>query len=351
MGTHLRGAAIGLCGLLLAPGAATGVSDADQALPALPEPTGRTVPARFAVAGPLSPSDRQIVMITPDRSCGVQARDDQPWSATHVAESDTDVVVRIDVTALAYGAKCTSDQQIRVPIDLQAPLGERTIHDAGSDPVRSPLINRIDGIDTGFQYSCGGGPSSIVDLLGPGIDISDRGVFSSMSDARAITDTGDTISFLRPLRKNGRTDWESWYLTRGGAWQRDGNGTCLPLVVLSPGLHGATWSLRGPMPGPRSRRLRIDVQGWPCHGSPPFGQITRPIFQVRDESIVIIMGTFFVPNQLPDGLSARSHGQFEFIDCNGYGAVPMTIRLPGRLGNRKLYDGGVFPPQRRDRRR
>jgi hypothetical protein len=38
-------------------------------------------------------------------------------------------------------------------------------------------------------------------------------------------------------------------------------------------------------------------------------------------------------------------------DCNGYGPVPMTIKLPVALGQRTLYDGGVYPPRVRGKKR
>lgn len=313
-----------------------------------PSPAVGTTSARFAVAGPVRPDTRNLTLITAARSCGDRF-DDRPWDGVAVVESPSSIGIRVDVRVMDDGSTCRTEHQVRIPVELETPLGERTIHDLASDPPGPAPVNVVDPIDTGFRYTCDGTSISIVDLLGPGMEPRTDRPQPRLDGVRLVSDLGDSLTFLGPLSEKGSA--AEWWLYDGRLWSHREGGACLPRVVLSPGIHAATWSLRGPRPGPKTRRLRVNVQGQVCHGSPPVGQVARPIIQVRRDSIVIIMGTFFENQRTDSPYAARVGDGYDFIDCNGYGPVPMTIRLPMALGQRTLYDGSMYPPQVRGKRR
>lgn len=300
----------------------------DGAPPGLPDPAPGTVPIRFSVAGPVRAGDRELVLLAVQRSCGVD-EDDPGTAVAQVAETDTDIWARVDVAVGPHGRPCESERLVRIPVALTGPLADRTIRDALTD--EPAFVNPFDPIDTGLRYTCFGYPGySVADMLGPGFDVSGRGL-SPPPGARAVADSGDVVSFLGPFRRGGRARFETRVFT-GASWSlRSGQSACLPRVALVPGLEGATWSLRGRRPSPRSRRLAVWVQERGCaSGRPPVGRIARPIVQFRPDSIVVIIATEPL-------LGAQ--------DCPGAPPAPYTVRLPVRLGDRRLYDGGVFPPR------
>lgn len=236
--TARRALLAALLASIVASGSSLGQGAAEEPRPALPQSADGTAAACFALAGPVSPEDTELTLITAERSCGAVFPDDEQWVDAHVAESDSEIAIRIDVALMGDGTRCRSDRQIRVPMQLEAPLGERTIRDGGAEGGEPPIVNRVDGLDTGFPYSCGANPVRVVDLLGPGIHISRPG-WPRMAGGRAIADRGDEIELLGPYRRNGSAEWQ----LRGfhdGVWTRWAHGTCSPHVVLSPGLAGAT---------------------------------------------------------------------------------------------------------------
>jgi hypothetical protein len=331
--------------------ASTAVAQTEPPIPVPPEPSKPaegTVSARFAVAGPVRPDARHLTLISATRNCGYRF-DDPSWDAVAVAETPTTVGIRVDVRVMDDGSICRTEHQVRIPVELEAPLGERSIHDFGLDSPGLVPVNGVDPIDTGFRYDCDGTSVSIVDLVGPGLEPRPDRPRPRQDGVRLVADLDDSLMFLGPLSTKGAAT--EWWLYDGRLWSHWEGGACLPRVVLSPGIHAATWSLRGPRPGPTSRRLRVNVQGRECHGTPPVGQIARPIIQVRRDSIVIIMGTFFENQRTDSPYAARVGDGYDFIDCNGYGPVPMTIKLPVALGQRTLYDGGVYPPRVRGKKR
>jgi hypothetical protein len=317
--------------------------------PTLTVPAEGTVPIRFSVVGPLSPRDTRLELLTGQRSCGV-GRDDPPYHAAHVAETNESVTFRVDVRVGPAGEPCASSNLIRVPVGLAQPLGERTLLDTASG--EPPFVNPFDPIDTGFRYTCGGGfSSSIIDLVGPGLDVAGHGPPSRIAGARAVVDTGDVIEWIGPFER-GRADWESWWF-HDDRWEPNGTGSCSPLAVLPPGLDAAPWYLRGQRPTSSSRRIRVWVSEQACaSGRPPVGRIARPLVQVRPGAIVIIMATEPLGAHRDwSRMSGGRRGAYEFIDCQGAPAAPYVVRLPVRLGDRALYDGGVFPPREHPGRR
>jgi hypothetical protein len=175
-------------------------------------------------------------------------------------------------------------------------------------------------------------------------------VRSTIEDARAIENQGDYITFVSPLDDEGGIREEGWRLN-ARYWERAGWGSCLPMAVRTPGIDAATWRPRGRRPGPGARSIKTWVDEWTSASrQSPIGRITRPIIQVRKDSIVIIIGTQPVSAFPGQRSRSRSSDGFAFIDCPGAPSAPYTIKLPVKLGKRTLYDGGVYPPQEYPRR-
>jgi hypothetical protein len=327
------------------------VGQAGARRPTLPAPADGTVPIRFSVAGPVRDRATSLELITAERSCGAE-RHESHVSAVHLVETVDDVWIRLDAAAGPDGRPCPSRSVERVAVDLAEPLrirgaaDGRTIRDMARPDGELPIVNEVDGLDTGFPYSCGGSGAPIVDFLGPGRETDELGFVPMIERPRVIVDEGDYVELIGPLRRSRRTEMEGWSFHEG-RWEQVGWGGCEPIVVLSPGLDGATWTLRE-RPSPSSRRIRVWVSERACaSGQPPVGRLIRPIIQVRRGSILIIMGTVPLGTW---GSRAFSDG-YAFIDCQGAPAAPATVTLPIRLGDRVLLDGGVFPPEPRRWRR
>lgn len=115
-------------------------------------------------------------------------------------------------------------------------------------------------------------------------------------------------------------------------WKLAGSGTCTPTTVLH-GLAAVPWTIAAGQPGPRpsTRRIRIDLGPGPC--SSGMGQNARarkPIFRQLGKGLLMTI----LLEPLPPGA----------YTCQGVIEPPLTVTLPGRLGARKLFDGGTFPP-------
>jgi hypothetical protein len=79
------------------------------------------------------------------------------------------------------------------------------------------------------------------------------------------------------------------------------------------------------------RRIWVDLGPGPC--SSGMGQNARarkPVFRQLGRRLLVTI----LLEPLPPG----------FHTCEGIVEPPLRVRLPGRLGSRKLFDGGTFPP-------
>jgi hypothetical protein len=119
----------------------------------------------------------------------------------------------------------------------------------------------------------------------------------------------------------------------GEGWEWSGSGTCSPSTTVH-GLGAVTWSLSaGQRLGPQTRRLRVHLGPGPCSsGMSQNKRARKPIFRQLGRRLVMII----LLEPLPPG----------FYTCQGVSEPPLTVRLPSRLGSRKLFDGGSFPPRR-----
>ena len=116
-----------------------------------------------------------------------------------------------------------------------------------------------------------------------------------------------------------------------GIWKLAGNGTCTLTSALQ-GLWIVDWGLTTEQPAlnENTKRLRISISGGPCNSGMPFHP-RKPVF--RQLGMRLLMTLSIVPP------SPGVH------TCQGSLQPPLTVELPGRLGQRKLFDGATYPPR------
>lgn len=119
----------------------------------------------------------------------------------------------------------------------------------------------------------------------------------------------------------------------GGAWRWAGySGGCRP-SALRHGQSAITWALAPEQRlTPRTRTIKVNLGPGECaSGRSQNKRLERPEF--REENGALLMALWIHP--VPPGN----------YTCIGILEPPVTIRLPVPLGERRLLDGGVFPPQ------
>lgn len=317
---------------------------------ALDPPRARHAAARFAVVGPLDVGASRLMLVTDMRGCGRFA-DEPADTAMSVVESVDTVVIRLDVVSDPAGEPCRADLLRRVAVDLEGPLGSRALMDAATGS--SPSVLPFDPIDTGLRYRCPGGVGntfSVADMIFNDLEREPSWPAPVIAGARAIAARGDAVVYAGTWTDFGFAIDAHWF--DGDRWERSASGACRPRAVMAPGLEPAPWRPRGGSPGPRSRRIRVWVDELACaSGQPPTGRITRPLVQFHDGAVVVILATEPIGGPWPWGhRSAASDGPFAFVDCQGAPAARFTVRLRSRLGDRELYDGRVYPPQKKRRK-
>jgi hypothetical protein len=118
-----------------------------------------------------------------------------------------------------------------------------------------------------------------------------------------------------------------------GTWKFAGSGPCT-LTTVIPGARTVSWSLAAAQPGlrPDTRRIRVDLGPGNCaSGASQNARARRPIFSQRGRTLLMILSLEF--------------GAPGPQTCKGVIEPPLSVSLPGRLGTRRLFDGGSFPPQ------
>jgi len=125
-----------------------------------------------------------------------------------------------------------------------------------------------------------------------------------------------------------------WVLLQrnGDGWKLAGNGNCTPTTVLHE-LFAVSWTLTADQPplGKNTKRIRVDLGPGPCaSGMSQNARARKPAFRQLGRRLV--MTILLTP--LPPG----------FYTCQGIIDPPLSVKLPGRLGERRLFDGGTFPP-------
>ena len=315
----------------------------------LPDLADDTVPVPFSVAGPVSPDDTELTLLAVKRSCGGEFDfDDAALAMAQAVETDDSVWLRVEVGAGPDGLPCDNASLVRVPVTLEGPIGNRSVRDVG-DPERLPPVNTFDVVDTGIRYYCGLGSCSVADLLGPGLDVSRHGPTPPITNARAVYDSGDYVTWFGDYDQAKRRFACASAQLRNGEWRMYGQRCRPPRAAMYPGIDAATWRLRGKRPNPKDRFIRIWVREVVCNGSPIRPRLQRPVVQAdysKGGAITIVMATTRQPTD-PPRRTTTSGQRFGFVDCPGMPDAKAVVDLPLPIGTRPLLDGGVFPPQER----
>jgi hypothetical protein len=148
---------------------------------------------------------------------------------------------------------------------------------------------------------------------------------------RALAEGPESASFV-----SGELGEDTRFLSltkADGRWKFAGSGPC-SLTTVVPGARTVAWSLAAEQPGlrPDTRRIRVDLGPGNCaSGASQNARARKPIFRQRGRTLLMILSLEF-------GASGPQ-------TCQGVIEPPLRVSLPGRLGTRKLYDAGSFPPR------
>lgn len=122
-----------------------------------------------------------------------------------------------------------------------------------------------------------------------------------------------------------------------GEWKVTGEPqTCTPRS-LREGRTALSWRLAaGQGIGPRTTRIRVVLSGGNCHGKTPLAELIEPPqFSGADRRLAMTIW-----------LAPRTHPG----TCPRAVERPLVVKLPGRLGARRLFDGQTYPPLSRSSR-
>jgi hypothetical protein len=122
----------------------------------------------------------------------------------------------------------------------------------------------------------------------------------------------------------------------GGAWKPVGTlDFCVPRTIRE-GSESAQWGIDGSQTlGPNTRRVKVNLSaGDGCDGGRSLDAAAeRPEFRQFGKRLV--MTIWLEP--LPPGI----------YTCQKLVEPPLVVKLPGRLGDRRLFDGRTYPPRLR----
>jgi hypothetical protein len=147
-----------------------------------------------------------------------------------------------------------------------------------------------------------------------------------------VVQTATNVQFVA-VRPSGRGLMTVGVNFARGSWQLGDSGSCAATVQRPAGLARADWWLDPdqPAPAPSGRVVQGLLLERACTGGkPPVGRVQAPAIDYLDGAVVVTMSV----RPLPGG-----------HDCPGNPDFPFMIRLDQPLGDRRLLDGGVFPPR------
>ena len=228
---------------------------------------------------------------------------------------------------------------------------------------RSSLSPSTDGVGDGATdslWSCGGDPPGFPRsvLTGPtGVEKMEGAVFDGLR--RALETMRSEFEFEpredRPhqlpwtlayhdddlalflVRRAGKTErYSVMYVEReGDEWGFGGySDDCRPRPLITHGLGSSTWRVtRGARPASGSSSFPIEVMERECaSGRPADGRIADPIVEYGEDAITIT-----VPVRHVEGDAT----------CPGNPWTPFVLELDQPIGDRRLLDGGPWPPEQR----
>lgn len=147
------------------------------------------------------------------------------------------------------------------------------------------------------------------------------------TEAEAVYAAGD------PNRPPEQEALEAWLVERKeSGWEVSRGGNCVPRPVRE-GLGSAEWSLSDPQPlASTTKQFTALVTERDCTGGTSAGdRVYEPEIAYDAETVVV---TFWV-EPLPSGA----------YTCPGNPPTPYEVRLREPLGDRRLLDGGGYPPR------
>lgn len=120
---------------------------------------------------------------------------------------------------------------------------------------------------------------------------------------------------------------------KDGVWKYSGSSSgCRPTSIVD-GTAAITWRLDADQKALRrgTKKIEIDLGPGPCSGGrSQNARAMKPLFWQSGRRLLMVMRL----RPLPPGR----------YTCQGVINPPLTIHLPKRLGKRKLFDGGTYPP-------
>jgi hypothetical protein len=150
---------------------------------------------------------------------------------------------------------------------------------------------------------------------------------------REVTATPTRVEFAQGRLAQGPL-WLAFELSEG-EWKPGLPGYCVPRTVRE-GSEALHWTIdRSRRLGPSSRRIRVRLAGnGGCDGGRSLDAAAgAPEFHQRGRRLAITIWA----EALPPGL----------YTCQKRIEPPLTVKLPGRLGERRLFDGSTYPPRPR----
>jgi hypothetical protein len=144
-------------------------------------------------------------------------------------------------------------------------------------------------------------------------------------------------SDTRAYFASGRLEQGLFWLTFGlvdGQWRLVGNLDECRARTERDGRVAIRWDLpRNERPAARAKRVRVKLTGAEsCNGGRSLNAAAEPEFRQLGRNLLL---TVWV-EPLPPGV----------YTCEGRREGPLSLKLPGRLGDRRLWDGGSYPPRR-----
>lgn len=201
------------------------------------------------------------------------------------------------------------------------------------------------------RYSCGGPPGFLPSLLDQPANAELEDHPSAAALRAAIAEVGPDVDMLPAAGYwlTNRDDHVAGYLARdprgadnefvfasmakdGAGWKKGGWGGCQPEIVLD-GLNVATWVLDPDVPPPDAAAMTFTalVTELTCTGGKPMGaRLQAPSITYGPDAVLVV----FAARPL----------EGDSFDCQGNPPTRVVVELRERLGDRHLFDAGLFPP-------
>jgi hypothetical protein len=232
-----------------------------------------------------------------------------------VAACDTAASSPASSPASSSSATASAIPSVEGPLDLR--------YTCGAFPFVPGLLSAGAGNDEQADTAPAAALRAHLALEGPDFDfLPDRGWHLTGTDGRSaefVTVDGDLVKSV--VVANG-----------ADGWKVSGWGECQPRIHLPAGLGAAEWALdpAQPKPGPATQVFDALVTELSCNsGQPADGRIVGPQIVKSADSVLVIFAVMPRPG---------TH------DCQSNPPTRITVDLGEPLGERRVFDGGRFPP-------